>query len=986
MRIQRAGLLVLMSSLMCVPSSWAQSPSHLMVEGMLRDNTGKVLDGTFDITYSLYAAEDDETALWTESHVGQTVTAGFFQTRLGESEALTGTLFDTNPGMWLGVTLAGQPELPRTPLETDPYAFRAMVAQTANGLSCTGCIDESHLGSIGYAGADTAGGAATSALVAETANALSCTGCVTLDHLAAGALSAANVSYDDSVTALGATTVQGAIEKLKAAIGTGGTGGSGDVNEGAGSVSRYTNQWGLPSYGIATEYLHLMNPTKPKVVMQMYGGQNTGFSSSNNLIVSNTYQPNQYSGSVNGTAGDTVLTVQNAGAFNAGDHILIHQTVGSTPGHWEVSAVKSVAGAQLTLAKPLDKSYVSKSGTSGIERAQAVIAASYNQLEVVNGGVIRPTQHLSNGSTDNFAGGIIYIRAQNITVKTGGRISANGDERGGFYFGDNYSGSWAEPGESECGTYQPVQGYKKANNCSGGGGAQVIGGSCSHNNGDSGGGGNKTAGKKGKGGSSPGDGGAAKGSATLSTLEFGGGGGRCRQENGGRGGGIVVLGAKTIIIESGGKVQANGQKGNGYTGSTCNVYCGSGGGAGGTVAMFADNYQNNGTVEALGGPGGQPANSAKKGGDGGDGWVVNLPPINGIVNQSFATGVEIWVDGVNVTPSVGDPNGKGSPHYDVVNKKWGATGTEAWSTGPLDLTNVANWTLGEHKIELRETGGAGGDLKGYFYIIQPFTKSKPPVNDTCSTPVVLTPTPDALVVTGTTEDTMGKTLATDASQQGGCGGFGGPDAVYQVEVTERALLHAATIAPFSSKLYLRKATCADGELVVCADKELSTNPIDPGTYFLFVDSDSSAAKGDYTLAVSITPAPLPANDTCDTATEVFFDPSGKAVITGTTLYSLDDYKGLCPAAGTGGPDVLYEFSAGTGQTLDVTLDTEYETPIMFLTTNKCGDDGIPLSCSATGNINLQGTAGGKYWLYVDGSAEKEWGPFTLTIQLSTPGG
>ena len=980
----RFGVIALALGVLCAPL--AATAQHLMVEGVLRDNLGKALEGTFDITYALYAAEDAEDAAWTETHVGQTVTAGFFQTRLGESVALGAALFADNPDLWLGITLAGQPELPRTPLETDPFAFRALSAGVADDLNCTGCVDATDLAQT-YAASTSAGGAATLAVTAETANDLSCTGCVSLDAIATGVLDAANIGYDDSVTKLGATNVQTALEKLKDAIGTGGTPGTpGKVNEGNGTIVPYANQWGLPAYGVATEYVHLLNPTNPKVVSYLYGGENTGFSSANNLVVSNTFAPNKYGYQVSGTKGDNSLTVSNPALFNIGDHILIHQTVGkggngTDAGVWELNVVKAVSGNSVSLAKPLENTYSSKTGETP-ERAQAVIAASYNNLEVVNGGQIYPADTLSNHTETNFRGGIVYIRAQTISVKTGGSIHA--DTRG-YYHGDSHSGANGRPGQSECKTAVGSV-YGPTNNCSGGGGGGngscCSSGSSSHGSGA--GGGNKTAGQSVSGG---GTGGIAKGDANATTLQFGGGGGYSWPYQGGRGGGIVVLGAKTIVVEEGGRISANGQDGSGYTGgSNYQGYASGGGGAGGSVILFANQVVNKGKIEALGGKGGdnQKSSQAKKtGGDGGEGWVIQAEPVPGSVNQTFATGVEVWVDGVNVTASVGDPNGKGLPHYDAVKKKWGATGTEEWNSGQLDLTNVANWTLGQHKIEFKETGGAGGDLKVYTYVIYPFTESTAPENDSCSAPLKVDIGTEPTVISGSTEDTMGKTKATDAHSQGGCGGFGGPEVVYEVALTERSLLNAVLISPFSSKMYVRSATCADGELVYCADKELITNPLDPGKYFIFIDSDSAFAKGDFNLALSTTAAPLPANDDCDTAIPLVFGPDGKAVITGTNEYGLDQHKGLCPAAKSGGPDVVYEFTAATGANLSATIDGDFDS-IMFVTTAKCGAEGVPLSCSATGSLNIQTLAGGKYWLFVDGAVEKEWGPFTLTVNVSIP--
>ena len=154
-----------------------------------------------------------------------------------------------------------------------------------------------------------------------------------------------------------------------------------NVNEGAGTVRTYSNQWGLPSYGSAVEYVHLMNPNPPKVLLHLYGGENTGFASSNNLIVSNSYSPNSYY-EANGVEGDDTMTVADAGAFNQGDHILIHQTVGDGNGKWN-STVQAINGNSLA-ARPPHTTTSPIAIVASMNRAQVVIA-SYNTFEVVNG-------------------------------------------------------------------------------------------------------------------------------------------------------------------------------------------------------------------------------------------------------------------------------------------------------------------------------------------------------------------------------------------------------------------------------------------------------------------------------------------------------------------------------------------------------------------------------------------------------------------------
>ena len=921
-------------------------PLEMPLQGVLRDNAGApVAEGTFEMTFAIYADAESDEALWTE--VRQvTAQGGQFRINLGAESPLDPSIFAASGALWLGVSVEGEPELPRRPMGTTPYAFQATSAQ---GLACSGCVEPDALSD------------ATVQMVREQAlQAVSDAGY---------ASQATQIAFDDSAAEIGATTVQSALETLQGLIANQQS--ASNVNEGAGTVRSYSNQWGLPSYGVATEYVHVINPNPPKVLLHLYGGENTGFASSNNLIVSNTYTPNTYSGGANGLAGDDTMTVNNAGAFNQGDHILIHQSVGPETGHWELNAVQAINGNSLKLAKPLTNTYASDSSGSdnSMQRAQVVIAASYNNFEVVNGGSVYPSTHLSNGTTEDFYGGIVYIRSRQMTVKNGGVIHA--DQRG--YYANGWTGwsSYGYRGESECWT---GPNYNRQQNCSSGGGGYIDCCSSCNNNGGGGGGGNKTEGQDGTYRNNSnyfGYGGDAKGTGDGSELHFGGAGGGAHW-SGGRGGGLVVLGAETLIVESGGRISANGANGDGN-----GNYSGSGAGAGGTVAIFATTLDNQGTIEANGGTGGNGCGS--KGGDGGEGWVLELPPVPGIVNQSYATGVEIWVDGQEVTPLIGDPNGKGMPHWDDVDKAWGGSGTEAWSSGPLDLSNVANWTLGEHTVEFKETGGAGGDLKAYLYMIQTFSESTPPVNDTCTSPVAIDLSEGPVVLSGTTEDVMGKTKATDANAAE-CGGTGGPDVTYRIDLSERSLINVATVSPFPMRMYLREGDCSDGEVVYCADGDFSTTPFEPGTYYLIVDSDDPQAKGDFTLAVSLTPALLPENDTCESAMELFFSNANIATDAGSTLYSLDQSEAWC--GGAEGPDVVYTFTAPSGYKIDILVESDEFDPILHLYTDGCGAQGDLDECVASNALTTNPQPGGDYWLIIDSAGEGQWGAFDLTIAFT----
>ncbi len=551
-------------------------------------------------------------------------------------------------------------------------------------------------------------------------------------------------------------------------------------------------------------------------------------------------------------------------------------------------------------------------------------------------------------------------------VKSGGKIESNGR---GFWGGnaqDCSPGYWNEKGHSECSVCDNLNTfYGTANNCSGGGGGNH---SCSNPAlGAGGGGGNKAAGSDGT-GSQPGKGGTSKGDGSLSTLQFGGGGGRARNTNGGTGGGIVVLGAESIIVEPGGSISANGNDGV-STGSSS--YAGSGGGAGGTVALFAEQVVNQGAIEAKGGVGGTGPQG--NGGNGGEGWVVQLDPIAGVVNESYPKGMELWVDGKDVTPLVGDPNGKGAPAWDAAEGKWGADGLTAWSTGPLDLTSVANWTLGEHTVSLHETGGAGGELKLYLYVIYPFTKSVPPANDTCDAPTFLN-LAGPVTVSGTTEDIMGKIKATDASQGQFCGGSGGPDAHYAFTLEDWRQISVNVVAPFTPRTYIKKGDCVTGEVVGCGTAAWQTNVLEPGTYTFVIDGDGNLQKGDYSFTLTPAPPGPPANDTCGAPYQLAFQ-NGTAQVNAMSLFATDAYSAVC--GGAGAPELVYTFDVAPNTSqLSIEVEGDFN-PTIYVTKDAC--DASPIACVPQGTYQMGWPTPGTYYLFVDGKTPADKGIFSLTL-------
>lgn len=836
-----------------------------------------------------------------------------------------------------------------------PYAAAATkggAAANSTNLQCTGCVEAAEL-SVNWAMGVSAGGAAAN---------LQCVGCVTLGALEGTVLAAGNVKYDDTATLLGATTVAGAVTKLDSRVDLIEKNGSGNFNEGNGTVVALEDHWNINPLSEVSQYIHVLGAKKPKVMAFLYGNKSVEGMSAGNVQVSSAFPINVYSAGVNGTAGQDYFTSGEPAALFVGANILLHQTVGTdgngtNAGKWELAVVKKIEGTKITLSKPLTNTYTDQGPTGA--QSQAVVAATFTRLEALPGSDIKPSKALDDNAE---SGGILYIRAQQVIVRNGGIIEADGY---GYQAADS---GFTMVGDSHC-KAQPGSALTAV--CSGGGGANNTGYG-------GGGGGNKTAGSNGSGaGSGGGYGGAVAPTFTGSQLLMMGGAGGVANYSGSSGsgtqssgGGVVVIGAQSILVEASGRISANGSP----TSSGRN-----GAGAGGMIALFADTYDNKGSILQVNGGAIGPTGG---GGAGGVGFTSTEPSKPGMSADNIPKGIEIYIDGTNVTSTLGDPNSKGAPNYDSTDKKWGVDGVTAWSSGMLDLSSLNNWGPGEHKITLKETGGNGGELKLYSYLVQNFTVSKPPENDTCDTAKTIDPMLAPAVVMGTTEDVMGGTRAIDDYVQPLCGGSGGADVVYRIPLTEWRKLDISVVAPFPVRTYLRKGDCKAGVAVGCGTDKLTTDVLKTGDYYLFIDSDGNMSKGDFKLVVTAIVPPAPANDTCAAPVELIFDGTGKAEVYGYNLFSNDDYKSK-DCGQVGGRDNVYMMNIPSSiKELKVSLDSAFN-PVFFIGNNPCATcNTYPVCVPSTNNFTFSYPASGVWYLILDGMTEADKGEYTLTVQLT----
>jgi hypothetical protein len=139
-----AATLALLSVLVLAPQAgFSALPQTLNYQGSLADSIGDPVNGTVDMTFSLYSTETGGTALWTETQ-SVPVTEGVFNVRLGAVVPLVPWLF--NNRVYLGVAVGLDAEMtPRQLLDVFAYSMRAHGALVGFSLTCVACVDEAEL-------------------------------------------------------------------------------------------------------------------------------------------------------------------------------------------------------------------------------------------------------------------------------------------------------------------------------------------------------------------------------------------------------------------------------------------------------------------------------------------------------------------------------------------------------------------------------------------------------------------------------------------------------------------------------------------------------------------------------------------------------------------------------------------------------------------------------------------------------------------------
>ena len=119
-----------------IPSfATAQAPPMVPVQGTLYDSAGDPVDGSVDVTFSVYDDAAGGNELWSERRT-VAFDAGLFSIYIGDDPVnpLGTDVFRDYADLYLGIAVDADPELPRLRLATAPFAGWADYCGVADGL------------------------------------------------------------------------------------------------------------------------------------------------------------------------------------------------------------------------------------------------------------------------------------------------------------------------------------------------------------------------------------------------------------------------------------------------------------------------------------------------------------------------------------------------------------------------------------------------------------------------------------------------------------------------------------------------------------------------------------------------------------------------------------------------------------------------------------------------------------------------------------
>lgn len=139
--MKRAILVVVLLVIAVATSVFGEVPRKLNFQGVLTDDAGGALEGSYEITFRLYNVESDGTALWEETQT-VAVVKGTFNATLGIVAPIN-LPFDEQ--YYLGISIEDGSELsPRMPLSSSAYSFTSRNTDMLDNLHASAFADSVH--------------------------------------------------------------------------------------------------------------------------------------------------------------------------------------------------------------------------------------------------------------------------------------------------------------------------------------------------------------------------------------------------------------------------------------------------------------------------------------------------------------------------------------------------------------------------------------------------------------------------------------------------------------------------------------------------------------------------------------------------------------------------------------------------------------------------------------------------------------------------
>jgi len=129
-------VIVVLLTILLIDTAFAGLTETITYQRYLTDASGQPVNGTVDITFSIYDVQEGGATLWTETQTGVTVTQGRYGIALGSVTPLN-LPFDAQ--YYPGIAIGADPDMtPRLALMSMAHAFQAAQADgpssTATGI------------------------------------------------------------------------------------------------------------------------------------------------------------------------------------------------------------------------------------------------------------------------------------------------------------------------------------------------------------------------------------------------------------------------------------------------------------------------------------------------------------------------------------------------------------------------------------------------------------------------------------------------------------------------------------------------------------------------------------------------------------------------------------------------------------------------------------------------------------------------------------